>query len=430
MWGENFLQQSTRPYIDILKVHILLSVFDQLIVSVGRIRIQIHLRVAVDVDDAFCIALGDCSLGCAELDCIPGYASGTILCAAADADIPAVVVNGHIAIEIADLTVHFHIGNSSIFKLAIVIDFVYQPGLVGCRQGGIALNLLLHLLLLGICQGDGTFRGTGEGVIHQKVCRLSVGYAVDFTEVRSGLAADIDGVNLCVPWITRRNDVINTIVDNLAALFSHEDIVQLQVGVRIVFDSDAGGGIGAKRSSPRAGEIIGRYVDIAAAGSNIRNLHIIDGTARVGINVVAVSILIRQPQAFHIRLDSFAFRDIGRHHLCAAIILVISVIGSNQVVQFRQPCSQGIGIIKGSLGNASLHPVVGLVVGRRYGQPLCDAAADGQIDGISGAGNKGAGHVYRAGFWHGLIRRNRIGGQEGLIGAGAAQGPVPEALVF
>ena len=200
----------------------------------------------------------------------------------------------------------------------------------------------------------------------------------------------------------------------------------------MVYDGDAGGGISAK--VPRAGEVIGRYIDIAAAGSDVRDLHIIDRTTGIGIYrrcfALSVYTYIRQPQAFHVRLDSFAFRDIGRHHVGATIILVFSVIGGNQLVQFRQARAQGVGIVKGSLGDASLHPVVGLVVGRCYGQPFCNTAANGQVNGVGSTRNEGSGHVDRAGFWQCLIRRHCVGGQERLVGAGAAQGPVPEALVF
>ena len=65
---------------------------------------------------------------------------------------------------------------------------------------------------------------------------------------------------------------------------------------------------------PRANQVVGLHVDIAAAGGDVRNLHIVDGSAGVKIHQVAIRILLHQSQAYHIVLDSVALRDIGRHH--------------------------------------------------------------------------------------------------------------------
>ena len=414
------------------------------------VRIQIHLRVAVDVDDALGIALRDRSLGSGELDGVAHHPRGALLRAAVDADIPAIVVNGHIAVKIADLAVDLHIGDGGIGETVVTVDAIDEFGLVRIRQGIIVIDRIPHLLLLCRCQSDGarlvTVAGKSFGVVHQKICRLAVGYAVDFVEARVTLSSDIDFVDLRVPFgHVRRNDVINAIIGNPSALLAHQDIVQPQIGVRLVGDGDTGGGIGPK--IPRAYEFIGRHIDIAAAGGDIRDFHIVNRTAIACIDVFAVRILLHKPQPHHVVLDSLTLGNIGRHHFGAAILSILSVIGGNQFVQFHKPCAQGVGIVKGALFDAFQHPLIGQVnlsIGairiisinlpfRRsisITQPIRYAAVDGQIDGVGSARDQGAGHVNGASFRQGLLRSHSIGGQELLIGAGAALGPVPHAFVL
>ena len=332
------------------------------------------------------------------------------------------------AVEIADLAVDLHIGDGNIVEAVKVVDPVQQLRLVGFRQRGIVLNLLPHLLLHGLSHRDGAFQVPAEGVLHREVCRLTVRYAVNLAEGSPGLA-DIDGIDLRVPLAhIRRNDVIDAIVGNLAAFLSHDNVIEFQIGVGLIRDGDAGGGIGAQ--VPRADEVVRRHIDIAAAGGDVRNLHIIDGTAGVAIDPISVRILLRQSKTLHVLLDAVALRDIGRHHFGSAVRAVVPVIGGNQFVQFLQACAQGIGIVKGSLGDAVLHPIVGVVVWRRDRQPIRHAAADGQVDGIGGAGDEGAGDGHLAGFRHSLFRHDRVGGQELLVRAGAALDPVKQAFVL
>ena len=198
---------------------------------------------------------------------------------------------------------------------------------------------------------------------------------------------------------------------------------------------------------PCSNEVVGRHIDIAAAGGKVRYLYIIDGTAGVAIHDIAILIILRKPKTYHLVLDSSALRDIGRHHFGAAIRVVVSVIGGNQFVQFLQAFAQRISVVKGTLFNTSQHPLVGQVdlsIGSvriisiaipvlrniRIFQPVRHTAFDVYIDGIGSTGDQGAGDIDRAGFWQCLIRRHCVGGQECLVGAGAAQSPVPEALVF
>ena len=80
---------------------------------------QILLRIAVDVDDTLFVILGDGAVGCNEGYRVPLHACGTIHGSAADADIPADIVNGHIAVEVANLTVYLHIGDGGIGQFAV-----------------------------------------------------------------------------------------------------------------------------------------------------------------------------------------------------------------------------------------------------------------------------------------------------------------------
>ena len=195
---------------------------------------------------------------------------------------------------------------------------------------------------------------------------------------------DIDFIDFRVPLThVRRNNIIDAIIGNFATLFSHEDIVKLQIGVRCILDGDTGSGIGLQ--IPRSDEVISRHVDIAAACGDVRNLHIIDGTAGTDIYRLASGILLRKPQTFHVTFDSITFREIGRHHLGAAIFLVFPIICFNQSIEFLPPRTQVVGIVKSSLRDAVLHPIVGVVVVGRYRQSVRHAAANGQIDGVGSA---------------------------------------------
>ena len=276
------------------------------------LSIQILLRIAIDIDVTLFVALGNGSLG-GKLDRIALHACGAIFGAAVDANIAAVVVNGHIAMEIADLADYFHISDGGIGEtlIIIVVNFLQQIGLGFRRQRCIALHLLSHLFLHLICHVNGAFFVAGEGVIHQEVGRcLSVGWAVDFVEVCSAFLLDIDAVDLGVALVRVRRNSIFLIIDNLAALLAHEDIVQPQVGIRLVRDGDAGGGIGAK--VPRTDKVVGHHIDIATAGGDIRDLHIKDRPTVTCIDVVASGILHRQPQMLHVFLNPLTLGDIGR----------------------------------------------------------------------------------------------------------------------
>ena len=216
------------------------------------------------------------------------------------------------------------------------------------------------------------------------------------------------------------NDMI-LIIDNLTTLFSHNDIIYLQIGIGFVRNLDRGSRVCMKFS--RADEFIGCYIDITAAGSDVRNLHKIDRKAGVISRNIPIIIHHQQIQVFHLILDSVALSNIGRHFCCVA------VIGGNQFVQFLVPGAQGVGIVKGSLGNAVLYPQVSLIVVRLDGQPSCYGAPDGHINGSSCACNEGTSHVDNTRFRHGLFRHNRIRGQELLVDFFTAVHPCPLALV-
>ena len=142
------------------------------------------------------------------------------------------------------------------------------------------------------------------------------------------------------------------------------------------------------------------------------------------LDYVSVCIRIYQAEFFHLILDSDTLRDIG------CLYCRISVIGCNQFVQLRQPCAQGISIVKGSLGDAVQHPFVGIIVVRRNLNPVRHAAFYGQVNRTGGTCDKGAGHIDSARFRQGLLRSHSVGGQELLVRAGAAQGPIPQAFVL
>ena len=102
------------------------------IFHVSGLSRQIFLRIAVDVDNTLFVILGNGAIGSNKSDRVPEYACGTIRRAAADADIPAGIVDGHIAVEVADLAVYLHIGDGGIGETALIIDFAYQLGLGIC----------------------------------------------------------------------------------------------------------------------------------------------------------------------------------------------------------------------------------------------------------------------------------------------------------
>ena len=269
---------------------------------------QILLRIAVDVDDARFVTLGDAAFGRDEFDRVPLYACGVIRSAATDTDIPAGIADGHVAVEIADLAVYLHIGEGCIGNIALLINRFQPLVLFLCRERLVSIYFRPHLLLSGVCQRNGGCLGTGSFVLHQKSCRFPVRYAVNLAELRP-VCFDIDAVDFGVaPGCVRRDGFI--IINDLAALLAHKDIVQLQIGIGFVCDGDAGGCVGTK--VPRAGKVIGRYIDIAAAGGNIRNFHKIYGTTGAGIDVLPLIILLRQPQAYHVVLDSVPFGHVGR----------------------------------------------------------------------------------------------------------------------
>ena len=214
----------------------------------------------------------------------------------------------------------------------------------------------------------------------------------------------------------------------MATLCSHEDIVQFQIGVRFVRDGDGRGRVGLQ--IPCADEVIGLHIDIAAAGGDVRDFHIVHRTAGVDIcRNFAACILLHQPQACHLVLYSGTLCDIGCHH---RNVFSSTVIGGNQFVQLFQTRAQAVGIVKGSLCNTVHYPLVCLVFKGIEGQPACDSTANGHIDGSGSAGDESTGHFDLALFHldRGLFRRNRIGRQELLVRAGAAIDPCPLARVL
>ena len=271
---------------------------------------QILLRIAVDVDDARFVTLGDAAFGRDEFDRVPLYACGVIRSAATDTDIPAGIADGHVAVEIADFSVYLHVGEGCIGDLLVIlINLFQQLGLFRRRERLGSIHLILHRLLSGGCQIKFGFLRTGSFVLHQKSCRFGVVCAVNFLKV-CRVCFDIDAVDLGVGLgrVARCNGF--GIVSNLSSLFAHNDIVQLQVGVRFVCDGDAGGCVGTK--VPRAGKVIGRYIDIAAAGGDVRDFHKIYGSTGAGINPFPLIILLCQSQTYHVVLDSVALGDVGR----------------------------------------------------------------------------------------------------------------------
>ena len=342
-------------------------------------------------------------------------------------------------VEIADLAVHFHIGDGGVGKTIniIIVDVLQQLIPVLFRQSGIIFNRLPHLLLHFVCHSNSArlVPAEGLGVQHFQRRRFAIGYAVNLTETSDTCTAlvAIHFVDFLVPLDrTRRNDGIlkmrsKAAIDNLTTLLAHQDIVQFQIRVRFVFDGNRGSGIGMEY--PCTDEVISFHIDIATAGSDVRNLHIIDRAtgAEIGRNF-AVGILFHQPLRLHLILDSCALRNITCHYRS----IRCAVIGGNQFVQLLQAFAQGVGIVKCSLGDAGLHPIVGQVVVSRDRQPIRNSTIDGHVDGIGGTCDEGTGHVDVA-LSHRCIALgagSRTGGQEFLVRAGAALGPVPEAFVF
>ena len=197
-----------------------------------RLCCVILLRVSVDVDNAILVILGNRAVGGDELDRCPRYTCGTILRAAVNTDISAGIVDGHIAIGIADLSVHLDIGEGCIFQLSVPYILLILR-LFSSRQVAV-VNFLLQLRV----QRNNTRLSSAESfcILYFQPCRRAVGYAINPGK-SCAAPADIDIVDLLVSLgqIRRRNDVIN-IIDNLSALFSHKDIVQLQIGVGLIFN--------------------------------------------------------------------------------------------------------------------------------------------------------------------------------------------------
>ena len=334
--------------------------------------------------------MGDVAFGRDELDRVSLHACGAIGGAAADTDIPAGIVDDHAAVEIAELSVHLHIGKRSIRDTRMLINRFQPLGLFLRRERRVTVHVRPHLLLSGVCQRNGGCLGTGRFVLHQEACRFAVRYAVNFPEARP-VCLDVDAVDLGVALACPRRDDVVLIVDNLAALLAHQDIVQPQIGVGIVRDGDAGGCVGAQ--APRAGEVIRRHIDIAAAGGDVRDFHKVYGAAGAGIDVFPLVILLRQSQTDHVVLDPFALGDVGRQQT-----RVCPVVGLDHFVQFVPTRGQRIGIVKSPLCDAVLYAVVGLVVGRGDRDPVRHAAADGQVDGVGGARDEGAGDIHHVVF--------------------------------
>ena len=237
---------------------------------------QILLRIAVDIDNAIFVVLSNGAVGRDKADRVTLHARRTLLGATADADISAGVSDGHIAVEIADLAVHFHIGDSRILQLPGLNVFFVLFLFIRCQIA--AVNLLFHLC--GQRKGARLPPAERFGVVQQQPRHRAIGSAIDFTE-SSPVTVDIDCVDFCISscraW---RNDII-FIKDNAAPLLAHDDVIQFQIGIRVILDGDGWSGIGMER--PRADEVISLHIDIASTGGNIGNLHIVNGTAGIDI---------------------------------------------------------------------------------------------------------------------------------------------------
>ena len=332
------------------------------------------------MDDALLVILDNTAFG-DETDIGSRYACWPFLRTAIDVDIPiqGFVFDGHIAAGIAYCAINFHIGDGNIFEVAVIYLFnVCLLFLI--RQ----INTRLDLFLQFRCQLDGALSVAFECIVHQKLRCLSVVFTINLTEGRFVLSF-IDFVDFCVSfgniW---RNDII-VIVNDLAPLLTHDDIVQSQIGVGFICDGDVRGCIGVQFTC--AGQVIGLHIDISTTGGDIRNIYIENRTAGADIYNVAVCICLREPQFYHLALYSPSLQDIGLH-LAVIYAILFSIVGGYQFVQLIQPFAQSVGIVKSTHCYAILHLLVGQVGVRLDFEPIRYGAFDGHIDGIGSARNE------------------------------------------
>ena len=106
---------------------------------------KIPFRLAIDINDALFIILRNGTVGCNKAYRISLHSCRTSCSAAANADIPAGIFDGHISIKIANLAIYLHIGNGSIFYLpftyGLFVFFFFR-----IRQLGVGINLFLNLI--------------------------------------------------------------------------------------------------------------------------------------------------------------------------------------------------------------------------------------------------------------------------------------------
>ena len=303
------------------------------------------------MDDALLVVLDNTAI-CDELDIGSRYACWPFLSTTVNMDIPVLgfVFDGNIATVIVDCAIHFHIGDGNIFEVAVIDLFNVLLFFLICQ-----INACLNLFFQFWRQFDGALSVAVEGIVHQKLRSLSVGFTINPAEGSFTLSF-IDFVDFCVPFRNIwRNDII-VIVNDLAPLLTHDDIVQSQIGVGFICDGDVRGSIGAQFTG--AGQVIGLHIDISTTGGDIRNIYVENRTAGTAIYNVSFIICLRESQFCHLVLYSLALQDIGLH-LAVICTTLLSIIGGNQFVQLIQPLAQSVGIVKSSLCYASLHLLVG-----------------------------------------------------------------------
>ena len=113
-------RHSLRPILLTDRVPIIIRFCFQ---AFGKI-IQIHLWVAVNVDNTLLVTLGNRSLGSDKTYSIAFYACWARLGTTVDTDIPAGISDSHIAMEIADFAVYLHIWDSGISETIMDIDIL------------------------------------------------------------------------------------------------------------------------------------------------------------------------------------------------------------------------------------------------------------------------------------------------------------------